>query len=103
MNKSPQIPVSWGELIDKITILEIKRERLTGPAALANVGRELEALSQIADPVLADDETARDLKTRLKAVNEILWEIEDRIRDKGSGRRIRCGIRGTGAFGLQAQ
>jgi hypothetical protein len=79
---TPLIPVSWGELIDKITILEIKRERLAGAAALANVGRELDALSRVADPVLADDETARSLKARLKAMNEMLWDIEDRIRDK---------------------
>jgi len=78
----PHIPVSWGELIDKITILEIKREHLTDQAALANVGRELTALSSIAEPVLADDKPARDLMARLKAQNEMLWEIEDRIREK---------------------
>jgi hypothetical protein len=79
---TPHIPVSWGELIDKITILEIKRERLTDPAALANVGRELAALTPLAAPVLADDQAARGLKAQLKAVNETLWEIEDRIRGK---------------------
>jgi hypothetical protein len=78
----PHIPVSWGELIDKITILEIKCEHLTDQAALANVGRELTALSSIAEPVLADDKPARDLMARLKAQNEMLWEIEDRIREK---------------------
>lgn len=82
MKNTPHIPVSWGELLDKITILEIKRERLTGAAALANVGRELEALSAIAAPALAGDATARDLTAKLKRLNETLWEIEDNIRDK---------------------
>lgn len=79
---TPQVPVSWGELIDKITILQIKRERLTGADALAHVAQELEALSVLAAPVLAGDETARTLAAQLKALNEILWDIEDRIRDK---------------------
>ncbi len=78
----PHVPVSWGELIDKITILEIKRVRLTGHEALANVGHELAALNGIASPVLGEDQTARDLMAQLKAVNEILWDIEDRIRGK---------------------
>jgi hypothetical protein len=79
---APLVPVSWGELIDKITILEIKRARLGGEAVLANVGRELEALSAIAAPVLADDETARHLMARLKVLNGVLWDIENAIRAK---------------------
>jgi len=82
MKNTPLIPVSWGELLDKITILQIKRERLTGAAALANVARELDALGAIAAPVLADDRMATDLTAKLKQLNETLWEIEDRIRDK---------------------
>lgn len=82
MKNTPLIPVSWGELLDKITILQIKCERLTSEAALANVGRELEALSAIATPVLADDATAADLTEKLKRLNETLWDIEDHIRDK---------------------
>lgn len=82
MKNTPHIPVSWGELLDKITILEIKRERLTGEAALSNVGKELDALRAIAAPMLAGDATARDLMARLKLLNETLWDIEDRIRDK---------------------
>jgi hypothetical protein len=79
---APLVPVSWGELIDKITILEIKRERLTGEAAQANVARELEALTTIAAPVLAGDQAARDLMIRLKILNEILWDVENAIRAK---------------------
>ena len=76
----PHVPTSWGELIDKITILEIKVERLTAEQARANAARELGLLRQIAGPVLAGAETAA-LAARLKALNETLWEIEDRIRD----------------------
>jgi enoyl-CoA hydratase/carnithine racemase len=76
----PHVPTSWGELIDKITILEIKVERLTGEQARANAAKELGLLREIAGPVLAKSETAA-LAARLKALNESLWEIEDRIRD----------------------
>ena len=75
-------PVSIGELVDKITILEIKSERLSDPAALANVRRELELLSgELGKLDLADPEVGR-IRADLKAVNEQLWEIEDDIRDK---------------------
>lgn len=77
---APQIPISWGELIDKITILEIKTQRLPTPEARANAGTELDLLREIAGPVLGSGETAR-LAAQLKALNERLWEIEDRIRD----------------------
>lgn len=76
----PQVPVSWGELIDKITILEIKIERLPTSEARANAGAELHLLREIAGPGL-DSSQAGALTARLKALNETLWEIEDRIRD----------------------
>jgi len=76
----PKVPISWGELIDKITILEIKVERLTSEQAKANAAKELGLLREIAGPVLAGRET-QALVARLKALNETLWEIEDRIRD----------------------
>jgi hypothetical protein len=83
---TPHVPVSWGELIDKITILQIKRERLESQTALANVKRELDALSVLADPVLAGDAEANAVTAKLKAVNESLWDIEDRIRAKESAK-----------------
>ena len=76
----PHVPTSWGELIDKVTILEIKVARLSAESARANAARELDLLREIASPVLARDETA-PLVARLKGINESLWEIEDRIRD----------------------
>jgi hypothetical protein len=83
---SVSIPISWGELLDKVTILEIKSDRLTSPAALRNVRHELELLSQIADRAADCNRRLPALKTALKAVNEELWTIEDRIRDKEANR-----------------
>jgi hypothetical protein len=76
------VPVSYGELIDKITILEIKAERIGNPDKLANVRTELDLLNATwaVDPVAATDIDAE--RAKLKAVNEALWDIEDRIRVK---------------------
>jgi hypothetical protein len=76
---TPHVPTSWGELIDKITILEIKVERLSTEQARANAAKELALLREVAKPALAADVQA--LMARLKSVNQALWEIEDRIRD----------------------
>jgi len=83
----PKVPTSWGELIDKITILEIKVERLTTEQARANAANELGLLREIAGPLLASGETAA-LVARLKELNETLWEIEDRIRDHERSRNF---------------
>lgn len=75
------IPVATGELADKITILEIKSERITDAAKLDNVRRELEALREVwATLGFADDASLAALCGQLKAVNETLWKIEDDIR-----------------------
>jgi hypothetical protein len=77
-----KVPISPGELLDKITILRIKSQRMTDPAKLANVRLELRALeatwgaSEYARMDVAADVAA------LLAVNERLWVIEDDIRDK---------------------
>lgn len=73
------IPVSWGELLDKITILEIKRQRIAEPAARANVEKEHRLLCDAAGSVLDDDEVAA-LVDQLRSVNRSLWGIEDAIR-----------------------
>ena len=78
------VPVSPGELLDKITILRIKSQRIEDVTKLANVRLELELLerkwqeSGAAVAEVAVDERA------LQNVNERLWDIEDRIRDKES-------------------
>jgi hypothetical protein len=77
---APQVPTSWGELIDKITILEIKTDRLPTAGARANAMTELGLLQEIAGPVLGRAEIGA-LAAQLKALNERLWEIEDKIRD----------------------
>jgi hypothetical protein len=74
-------PVSWGELIDKFTILSIKTERLPDPAQGSNVRRELDALLPLRDRALRLHPDLGDREAELKQVNEGLWEVEDAIRD----------------------
>ena len=76
------VPVSFGELLDKISILQIKSERISDEGKLANVRRELSALEQtwMAHPAAVKD--IAKLRAELKAVNEQLWDIEDDIRLK---------------------
>ncbi|MGQ4583164.1 DUF6165 family protein [Lysobacter sp. F60174L2] len=76
------VPVSFGELLDKIAILQIKSERMSDPAKLANVRNELSALEKtwMGHPA-ANTDIVR-LRADLKAVNERLWDIEDDIRVK---------------------
>ena len=77
-----KVPISPGELVDKITILEIKSERITSAAKLANVRVELEILDATwrADSAARTDIAAE--RAALRRVNEALWDIEDRIRLK---------------------
>jgi hypothetical protein len=75
---SPTIPVSWGELLDKIAILEIKTHRLRAPDARTNAANELRLLRQAA----AFPQRAPELEAALRAVNTRLWRIEDLIREK---------------------
>jgi predicted nucleic acid-binding Zn-ribbon protein len=78
----PTVEISWGELIDKITILEIKEQRLKSPAAVANVRKELTALTRTVQDMRPRPAELDVLKSKLKLINETLWEIEDRIRAK---------------------
>ncbi|HEX7339572.1 MAG TPA: DUF6165 family protein [Rhodanobacteraceae bacterium] len=83
---SIQVPVSYGELIDKLTILEIKSARIADAAKVANVERERVALEDAwrAHPASCTDIGAE--RAALKAVNEKLWDIEDAIRRKEKAR-----------------
>ena len=78
----PTVAVSWGELIDKITILEIKERRLTASEAVANVRKELAALMRAFDQLKAAPAGLQALKQDLKSINEMLWDIENRTRAK---------------------
>jgi len=77
-----QVPVSVGEVLDKITILQIKLAHISDAAKRVNIQNELDALL----PLVADDafttDQMRGLMAELKAVNEALWDIEDDIREK---------------------
>jgi hypothetical protein len=75
-------PVSIGELIDKITILEIKAERITDAGKVANVRTELDGLLPLWQELLAAQPGLDALKTQLKDINERMWDIQDRLRDK---------------------
>jgi predicted nucleic acid-binding Zn-ribbon protein len=75
------VPVSFGELLDKIAILQIKSERIADAGKLANVRKELEALSSTWMAHPAAQQHLVELRADLKAVNERLWDIEDEIRD----------------------
>lgn len=74
------IPASVGELIDKMTILEIKVAKIKDPQKHQNVARELETLSKCFDVNQHKVLELIDLRKRLKKVNEALWKIEDDIR-----------------------
>jgi len=77
-----KVPISPGELLDKITILRIKSQRMTDPAKLSNVRLELRALEETwSASAYARIDIAADIDALLR-VNERLWVIEDDIRDK---------------------
>jgi len=77
-----QVPVSVGEVLDKITILQIKLAHISDAAKRVNIQNELDALL----PLVAGDaftiNQMQGLMAELKAVNEALWDIEDDIREK---------------------
>ena len=75
------IPISVGELLDKITILEIKAERIGDPAKLANVRTELEALARLRRELDLAGQDLEALVLELGQVNRRLWDVEDRLRE----------------------
>jgi hypothetical protein len=74
------VPISVGELLDKISILEIKAEAIGDPAKHANLMRELAALNAVRRREIAALAELPALYTELKSVNLALWQIEDDIR-----------------------
>ena len=77
-----QVPVSVGEVLDKITILQIKLEHISDAAKQANIQNELDALLPLVTGDAFTTDQMQGLMAKLKLVNESLWDIEDDIREK---------------------
>jgi hypothetical protein len=75
------VEVSWGEMLDKVTILLIKSDRMLDSAKVANVRKELEILAEPRSRALAMHLSVSALEAKLKGINEALWDIEDEIRE----------------------
>ncbi|MGH8538774.1 MAG: DUF6165 family protein [Gammaproteobacteria bacterium] len=82
------VPISVGEFIDKLTILEIKSERITDPEKHRHVAHELEVLSRLWHASGYVETAIVEERTRLKALNGRLWEVEDHLRDKERAREF---------------
>ena len=78
-----QTPVSLGEVIDKITILEIKQDNISDADKLKNITTELVQLQQVIEQSLTEQQLVQlqEPKQRLREINQSLWNIEDDIRD----------------------
>ena len=88
-----QVPVSVGELLDKLTILAIKLERIDDPIKRANIAREQAALESVVKAEgLRVPEGVMALEQELRAVNEQLWQIEDEIREHERQQRFDDGF-----------
>ena len=83
-----KIEISCGEAADKISILRIKEARVTDPAKLANIRRELSSLEQAWRTAIDDDSRVAGLIVDLQSINERLWDIEDRLRVLEGGRQF---------------
>ncbi|MES3001647.1 MAG: DUF6165 family protein [Pseudomonadota bacterium] len=89
MNDPVLIPVSPAELLDKKTILEVKRERIVAPDKLANVKHELDLLTGIAQRMLAQVDPSTgvaELEAQLLQVNSEIWDLENTVRACESAR-----------------
>ncbi|MET0329778.1 MAG: DUF6165 family protein [Luteimonas sp.] len=75
-------PVSIGELADKITILEIKSERITDPQKLLNVRTELDGLLPLWAPLADAQPEMTALKVSLREANALMWDVQDALREK---------------------
>ena len=81
MTPEISIPVAPGELLDKITILELKLERIRDPQKLRNVRTEMAFLRGVASREIPDTAAIAKLTAELRGINAELWDIEDKIRD----------------------
>ena len=81
MTRPISVPISPGELLDKISILEIKSDRIGDAIKRANVQRELDLLTGLWHAEAAENADITSLRSELKSLNEALWDIEDAIRE----------------------
>ena len=81
MSDQINVPISPGELVDKITILEIKKEFIKNDSKLKNINHEYDLLMQIYTTQISETVGISELKNKLKEINLELWKIEDDIRD----------------------
>ena len=81
MSDQINVPISPGELVDKITILEIKKEFIKNDNKLKNINHEYDLLMQIYTKQISETDGISELKSKLKEINLELWKIEDDIRD----------------------
>ena len=79
---SIKIELSVGELLDKISILQIKAERIDDPSKVKNINKELDVLMSLGNDSPYSDTNLSAEINELKNINEALWDIEDKIRDK---------------------
>ena len=82
------IPISPGEMLDKITILEIKSVRISDQSKVLNVRKELSLLDDLWSQHVTEDEELITMRRELKTINEKLWDIEDDIRDEERNNRF---------------
>ena len=87
-----KVPVSIGELVDKITILEIKAERIADAAKRDNVKLELEGLLAIWRGIEESHPEVADLRNRLRVVNEAMWDVQDALRAREAAQDFDAGF-----------
>ena len=77
-----KIPISLGELIDKITILRIKSNKINSNEAQKNIRLELEKLEHILNETMSINTNLKNFEIKLSKINQSLWDIEDQLREK---------------------
>ena len=77
-----KVPISLGELIDKITILRIKSNKINSNEAQKNIRLELEKLEHILNETMSINTNLKNFEIKLSKINQTLWDIEDQLREK---------------------
>jgi hypothetical protein len=75
------VPVSVGELVDKLTILDIKLAHVRDDRQRANIAHEQSLLAALVAPIVAAEPDVQALQDQLRAINATLWDVEDRLRE----------------------